>query len=288
MSPTPTRRSFRVPDGPTLSMLDWGRRGPLCVLLHANGFCARTWSMVAAGLAHDHHVVALDSRGHGDSERVAGPGAYDIGGFVGDVSALLAHLTAAHGGEPVALLAGHSWGGAVALRHAIAEPSRVARLMLLDPVILPAELLALRPPGDSPLAVKALRRRAVFDSRDQARRLWTRNAFFRDFHPRVLDDYLAGGLRDRPDGKVELCCPPEVEAAVFNGPPSDPAPEAHRVSALTRVLRAAGTPFPPQGYERVVAAIPRATMQIVQAGHLIPMEQPIETAAAMRALLHAS
>lgn len=266
-------------------MLDWGNRGPLCLLLHANGFCAETWAPVAEGLALDHHVVALDARGHGASARVGGEGAYRLEAFVADLAAVVARLCADRGDPRIALLAGHSWGGATALRYAIGQPPGLERLMLFDPVIVPAEWMALRPPGDMPLATKARRRRARFRSRAEAERLWSRSPFFQSFDAQVFQAYLRGGLRECPDGTVALACDPEVEAAVFNSGPTDPAPDAHLVRARTLVWRAASSPFPLEGYERTVAAIADARMEVVQAGHLIPMEQPAQAAAGMRALL---
>src|SRR4051812_26692621 len=48
---------------------DWGdRAAPPLVLLHAYTMHARTWDTVARGLAHRFRVLALDQRGHGESE----------------------------------------------------------------------------------------------------------------------------------------------------------------------------------------------------------------------------
>ena len=54
--------------GLKLHCLDWGsdRSRPL-LLLHGPRDCARGWDIFAQAMRPDHHVVALDSRGHGDS-----------------------------------------------------------------------------------------------------------------------------------------------------------------------------------------------------------------------------
>jgi len=49
--------------------LDWGTQGrPPLVCLHGGGLTAHTWDVVCLALRGDHRCVALDLRGHGDSE----------------------------------------------------------------------------------------------------------------------------------------------------------------------------------------------------------------------------
>jgi pimeloyl-ACP methyl ester carboxylesterase len=98
-------------DGVTLHALHRGdpTRVPL-VLLHGGGANAHWWDAVAPALAERFHVVALDFRGHGDSDH---PSRRETGAFQHDLSALLDHL-----GSPRAILMGHSMGGHVAIRHA--------------------------------------------------------------------------------------------------------------------------------------------------------------------------
>jgi len=83
---------------------------PTLILLHGGGANAHWWDAVAPALAEHFHVIALDFRGHGDSDH---PDEREPGAFQHDVSALLTHLD-----EPQAVLIGHSMGGHVAVRHA--------------------------------------------------------------------------------------------------------------------------------------------------------------------------
>src|SRR5919108_6028446 len=49
--------------------LDWGNRHlPTIVFLHGGGLNAHTWDLVCLALRGDYHCLALDQRGHGDSE----------------------------------------------------------------------------------------------------------------------------------------------------------------------------------------------------------------------------
>jgi 3-oxoadipate enol-lactonase len=123
-------RTVRLP-GVTLAYRESGRPGgPPLVLLHALGERASDWDVVLPGLAPDHHMYALDLRGHGDSGRTED---YGLEAMRDDVLAFLDAL-----GLPRVDLVGHSMGGAVAYLLAQAAPERVGRLVLEDiPALYP-------------------------------------------------------------------------------------------------------------------------------------------------------
>jgi pimeloyl-ACP methyl ester carboxylesterase len=122
---TPTDRA--VPgDGVTLHARDWGGGGRPVVLLHGLASNARIWDGVAPRLAGAGlRVVAIDLRGHGDSDQ---PG--DGYGFETVGRDLAAALDALGLARPV--LAGHSWGAGVALQYAAGRSGAAAGLALVD------------------------------------------------------------------------------------------------------------------------------------------------------------
>ena len=63
----PVENFIDVPDG-KIHFLDWGGTGPQAHLLHANGFCAGTYSPFVKHLTDHLHVMASDIRGHGASQ----------------------------------------------------------------------------------------------------------------------------------------------------------------------------------------------------------------------------
>lgn len=103
---------------------DWGGTRSPVLLLHGGGLTAHTWDFVCLGLRDSARLVALDLRGHGDSEW---SGDYRIDTMGADVLAAADHL----GMERFALV-GMSLGGVVAARVAEDRPDRVARLALID------------------------------------------------------------------------------------------------------------------------------------------------------------
>src|SRR5271156_2730876 len=102
---------------------------PTILMLHGGGQNRHSWKNTGQVLAdHGFHVVALDSRGHGDSDR--SPDAdYDVETLTADVMAVLDAI-----GRPVILI-GASMGGLTGILVADrAGPERVTRLVLVDVV----------------------------------------------------------------------------------------------------------------------------------------------------------
>lgn len=179
---------------------------PTLLFVHATGFHARTWDRIIESF-DGYHVLALDQRGHGRSEkriiehwRVFGE----------DLAALVAAL-----GLENLIGIGHSMGGH-ALVDAAPKSGAFARLLLLDPTIAPPESYANPPPeytagGTHPGA----KRKPLFASPDEmAERLSGKGAYHL-FEPRILRDYCQHGLEKLESGEFQLLCPPEIEASVY-------------------------------------------------------------------------
>jgi esterase len=113
--------------GLRLRYLDWGRAGrPPVLFLHGGALTARTWDLVCLGLRERFHCIALDQRGHGDSDWSPTLD-YGLDACVGDLEALVDHL----GFERFAIV-GQSLGGMAALRYATQHSERLAALVLVD------------------------------------------------------------------------------------------------------------------------------------------------------------
>lgn len=101
-----------------------GGTGSPVVLLHGLGGSAANWVPVFPDLVAAHRVIAVDLPGHGGSP--APPRGTGVEGFAAAVAAALE----AEGVGP-ALVAGHSFGGHVAVRLALQRPDLVAGLVLV-------------------------------------------------------------------------------------------------------------------------------------------------------------
>ncbi len=120
-------------DGITLIGDEWNRDGggdrPTILLLHGGGQNRFSWKNTGQVLADsDFHVVAVDTRGHGDSDR--SPSAdYSLESLTADVLHIIDAV-----GRPVALI-GASMGGLTGILVArAAGPDKVTKLVLVDVV----------------------------------------------------------------------------------------------------------------------------------------------------------
>ncbi|HAX05760.1 MAG TPA: hypothetical protein DCX77_08795 [Acidimicrobiaceae bacterium] len=107
--------------------LEWGSASsPHLLLLHGGNQSAHSWDLVSLHLAEHFHIIALDQRGHGDSEW-ARDADYSSHAMAADAFSVLSELSI----DSVTVL-GHSMGGMNTLRLAMQQPQLLERLVLVD------------------------------------------------------------------------------------------------------------------------------------------------------------
>ena len=108
-----------------LHYLRWGdASAPPMVLLHGLQDCARSWDVFASAMCQDYNVVALDHRGHGDSEWAD---RYPLDDYVEGVKAMVEALSLRD-----FVLVGHSAGGRNAFLYTVRHPEMVRALVIVD------------------------------------------------------------------------------------------------------------------------------------------------------------
>jgi pimeloyl-ACP methyl ester carboxylesterase len=141
---------------------DRGGGGPAVVFVHGWQADRSVWSEVAAALGPRVRSIAVDLPGFGESNTLPGP--FTVERFAEDLRALIETLGAAP-----AIVVGHSMGGKVASRLAIAAPEVVGGLVLIAPVPLSAAGFSpkgearLRATAGDPVAVKEWLARTIAD-----------------------------------------------------------------------------------------------------------------------------
>src|SRR5512139_3634953 len=121
------RSQFVSSNGIRLHMLEWGApTSPPVLLIHGSCAHAQWWAFVAATLADRYRVLAVDLRGHGDSDW-ADPTDYSIDTHARDITGLATALDLKD-----LRIAGHSLGGLVTIASAAALAPRLSALAIID------------------------------------------------------------------------------------------------------------------------------------------------------------
>ncbi len=127
-------------DAPPLEFVDfsgyrmayrqWGNtdQTEAIVLIHGITSSSLSWIRVAPALAENARVIAVDLKGHGDSERPAS--GYRLTNQADEVAGLVDAL-----GLRGIRLIGHSWGGAITAILASRAALPISRVVLEDPAI---------------------------------------------------------------------------------------------------------------------------------------------------------
>lgn len=99
--------------------------GPPLLFIHGLGSCALDWEHQVPAFAKSHQVITCDLRGHGNSDKPAGP--YSIKMFAADAEGLLRAL-----GIQSAHVVGVSLGGGIAFQLAADAPALVKTLTVVN------------------------------------------------------------------------------------------------------------------------------------------------------------
>jgi esterase len=249
-------------DGLTFHYTDWGGSESPVVMLHGLSGHARTWDHTAAALSDRHHVLALDQRGHGDTDWAPQyglrPMAQDLVGFLDALD--LREVT----------LIGLSMGGLVSFVFAAAHPDRVARMVIIDigPEIAPA--------GSANVA-SSLAANDIFSSADEA------FAQARAANPRPTDATLrhrvTHALRALPDGTLTFKYDKELRRnprALFDHTPAEMWAAWHALSCPVLLVRGADSDvLAADTAQRMLAENQNVSFaSIPDCGHSITLDSP--------------
>ncbi len=266
---------------------DFGGQGPLIHLAHANGFPPGTYRPLAEALADDYHIIGLPARPLWPGSRPEQAPSWRS--LADDLIQALDHL-----GLRDLVGVGHSLGGVLTMWASIQRPELFRAVVLIDPVILPPAWLwlarlmrALGLGQRQPLVQGALRRRCVWPNRQACYMHYRHKPLFARWPDASLWAYVEAGTRPRADGQVELVYPPAWEAHIFATTPTDIWRDVPRLAVPALVISGAHSGIlRPKSQALMARLLPQARFLVIpEAGHLVPMEQPLAVAAAIRAFL---
>ena len=281
---SPVRRTIDS-QGLKLRLWDHGRPGIVVLFVHGYLDTGRSFDAVAAELP-EMRCLALDLRGHGQSERVGVGGSYHLLDHVKDLAIVLDTL--ARKGEAVDILAAHSMGGNIAYLLAGAMPSLVKSLLLVDTCGAPPETAEEVPARLHELLKSVLADKRPFSSvasmAEATAKICAQNPGLSRLGAERM---VRHAMVDDGSGRLSFPFDPRLR-----GPSPVRWPEASwlalaaRMSMPVRVLRAADGYVPEGGItQERLAAMQRAALKTVPGGHHLHVESPAFVAAAVRDLL---
>jgi pimeloyl-ACP methyl ester carboxylesterase len=270
-------RTVRV-NGVTLHYLDWGAADrPPVLLLHGITGHARVWDHLAGHLLPGHRVLALDQRGHGDSDP-APDDDYRVGTMADDVAAFAASL----GLQRFALI-GHSMGGRIAIKYAADHTARLDRLVIIDigPEIALAGLQRVRDMmAHSPERIESEEWAVEYIRRGNPRQ-----------DVDMLRERVRHGLKRRPDGELTWKYAKGLRDMMRAGRRDavdlwEPLP---RIACPTLVVRGAESDILSTDVaKKMTERLPDGRLiEIEGAGHTVPADRPEEFVRQIRAFLSA-
>ncbi len=252
----------------------WANEGaqPL-VLLHGFTGHARTWDTFAAVMQQKYHVVALDQRGHGDSEWATD---YAPERMVEDTDAFVKAL-----GLKNYVLLGLSMGGRNAFGYAGTRPAELAKLVIVDigPEVATAGGARIR---------SGVQAKDIFDTQEDA------VAQMRKGNGRAPDSELRHraihNLKPTADGKFTW----KYDAVLRSPDRGLPRPDAEgawatvrNIAVPTLLIRGAESDvLSPEVAARMLEEIPDCTLVTVNdSGHSVPLDNPAGFREAVRDFL---
>ena len=255
---TPTERWLDV-DGLRLKAFDWGTAGkPPLLLLHGMAMYAWTWEQNAQAWNDAFHVVAVDQRGHGDSDR-PDPSTYQTEILARDIIQMADNL-----GWDRFSVVGQSMGGHNGMQAAMDYPDRIEKLVISDmePLFQLELMNYMRNATELP----------TYDSHEQ----YAQEAAKRNPRPSMeLQLHRAQrALKQLPDGRWT----PKYDLWAPKGwAPLDLWPRLDEIRCPTLLVRGAESPVLRQDHaDRMVQAISDCTLVVVPgAGHGIGTDNPV-------------
>lgn len=195
-------------------------------------------------------------------------------------------------GEPV-FFVGHSLGGFLSVMAAALHPELARGVLLIDSPLISGwrattlgmakrtQLVGSVSPGKI-----SQRRRNSWASHEEALDYFRSKKAFAQWHPEVLQDYVANGLQDQ-DGKRVLAFEREVETAIYNTLPHnlDALLRRHPLRCPAAFIGGRGSQEMKQVGLDMTLRITRGRTMMLDGSHLFPMERPHATAAAIEAAL---
>ena len=279
---TRPRDEFVEANGLRFHYREWGdtRTRHAVLMLHGYAETSEAWSEIAQDLAREFRVIAIDQRGHGQTDR-ASDHDYTRATQMEDLEAIVESL-----GLRSVTLIGHSMGGANAICYAAEHPEMVTALIVVEtaPEVLRSGIESVR---------RLMATGDKFASLEQAMEA------FRPYLPYASSEQVErrvrGSFTVNDDGMYVWDFDPAFRDATVRPPDPDPGQrrvadlwdDVDRIQCPTMIMRGAETDMlTPEAIQRLHRRIAGSRVSLIEdAGHNVPTDQPSALALNVREFL---
>ncbi len=262
-----TEHFAKTADGTAIRYVIWKGASPKhrLALVHSLAMRAEFWEGTAQALGDAWEVLAVDCRGHGASDKPAGP--YSVEQFADDLAAVLDDA-----GWDKALVGGASMGGCVALAFGARHSDRTEGLGLFDTTAWYGDTAV----DDWEGRGQKAKSNGMAALTDFQKTRWFSDGF-RNANPGVIDDAVTVFTANDTGAYLETCrmlgrCDLRDAMSAFAFPVAIAVGEEDYA-----------TPIPMA--EAMAEAIPGSTLEVLEGvRHLTPLEVPEKIADCLRSV----
>lgn len=250
------KRGFVNGNGVQLAYVDFGGSGPDVVLLHGAMSRATNWFETALWLRKKHHVIGIDQRGHGRSDKPNS--GYTRANFVEDIANAMRELNISN-----AIVIAHSMGALNAWGVAIAYPQLVKALIIVDKS-------AQAPPKESLEGWKEWFRTwpVPFSCLKEARH------YFENIRPSFGDHFMEL-LEEKESGYWPIFQFDHIIEALRFSLGKSWWDELAQIKCPTLIIKGEQSQFRREDAEKMAKIIPQGRfVEIPEAGHVVYDDQP--------------
>lgn len=266
-------------DGAVLQYLYYKGKGPVVVMMHATGFLPWMWHPIARELTDSFSLIAPYFCDHRILEPEDGGISWML--LANDLCRLCEKL-----GIDRPYLIGHSMGATIMTLADATHGSMARKMILIEPIFLPVDFYKTRITVDQhPLASKSIKRRNGWKDNKEVREYLRSRNLFKNWDDEMLDIYIQFGMKESENGGMQLACAPRREASLFmGGMQYNPWPLLSKVRCPVLVIEGE------ESENRDFIDLKKAAslfqdgryLMVPHAGHLIPMEKPVEVLSIIR------
>ena len=269
--------------------VDFGGQGEMIHLAHANGFPPKTYQKLIDKLTPHYRVIGMEARPLWPNSKFEDfkswrEGADDLIRFMDEQG--LSNIIGI----------GHSFGAVCTLIAANKRPDLFKKLVLIEPVVLPKWYYLFIPFTPdfllreiNPIVKNTLVRTDKWPNREAAYRQFRKNRLFANTDDAELWDYVNSGISPNQNGGVSLTYSKEWEAKIYMTI-TDPWREMKRLKQPFVVLKGetSDTIFP-SVWKKLKVSNPKGNfIEILDTGHIVPLEKPNEVAETLRTFLNSN